>query len=251
MRRNLLAPPIQISYPIWTFNKAVMMPESFGFREDAAHYEKGETVNELYKRDVEALIPLPPASFEIARIETRKSDNTGTVLVDKVHLYVLGAGHASENVLVATGAWELSIFTKDGGFIKKFPREYGSEPTQTYDIEAMLSSLVHKPNAWLNSQVREAMADGGFKNYIDECEQNPKRNAIYMLNECSERFGFGNACIAANHLCKSGKIPKQEDLFVLCNRMVSFPLELSENATNVNLSMFDSLLDSRSRKWAQ
>jgi hypothetical protein len=67
-----------------------------------------------------------------------------------------------------------------------------------------------------------------------------------MLNECTDRFGFGNASIAANQLCKDGKIPKQEDVFALCNRMVSFPLELSENATGVNLSMFDSLLEKAS-----
>lgn len=31
----------------------------------------------------------------------------------------------------------------------------------------------------------------------------------------------------------------------LCNRMASFPLELSENATNASLSMFDALLGNK------
>ena len=66
-----------------------------------------------------------------------------------------------------------------------------------------------------------------------------------MLNECSDRFGFGNASIAANQLCKDGRIPKQEDVMALCNRMASFPLELSENATNASLSMFDALLGNK------
>ena len=241
-----MVPPLQITYPIQNFNKEVLIPESFAFRADEPHYEKGISGTDLYKQDEGGMIPLPPTPFEIARIETCKSNKTGTVMIDNVHSYVLGSSHSSEDVLVAKGAWDLRIYTRDGRFIKSFPREYGSMPTQTYDIEAILTSLVNKPNAWLNSHVREAMPHGGFKEYIDASENNTKKNAIYMLNECSDRFGFGNASIAANQLCKDGKIPKQEDIFALCNRMVSFPLELSENATNVSLSMFDALLEKRS-----
>lgn len=250
LRRNLLAPPLQVSYPIQAFNKGTLIPESFAFRAEEPHYEKGISGTDLYKRDEENMIPLPSTSFEVARIETRKASKTGIVMIDNVHSYVLGPSHSSEDVLVAKGAWDLHMYTRDGRFIKSFPREYGPLPTQTYDIEAILSSLVHKPNAWLNSHVREAMPLGGFRKYIDASENNAKKNAIYMLNECSSRFGFGNASIAANHLCKDGKIPKQEDIFALCNRMVSFPLELSENATNVSLSMFDALLEKRSMKGA-
>ena len=250
LRRNLLAPPLQISYPIQAFNKEVLMPDSFAFRAEEPHYEKGISGNELYKLDEENMIPLPPTPFEVARIVTGKANKTGTVMIDNVHSYVLGSGHSSEDVLVAKGAWDLHIYTRDGRLIKGFPREYGSMPTQTYDIEAILSSLIHKPNAWLNSHVREAMPHGGFRDHIDASEPKTKRNALYMLNECTDRFGFGNASIAANQLCKDGKVPKQEDIFALCNRMVSFPLELSENATNVSLSMFDALLEKRSMKGA-
>ena len=245
LRRNLLVPPLQLSYPLQAFNKEVLLPKSFAFRAEELHYEKGITVNELYKRDEEGMIPLPQTSFEIARIETKKANKTGVVIVDNVHSYVLGSSHSGEDVLIAKGAWNLRIYTREGHLIKNFPREYGSSPTQTYDIEAILSSLVNKPNAWLNSSVREAMPSGGFRNYIDVSEHNTKKNALYMLNECTDRFGFGNASIAANQLCKDGKIPKQEDIFALCNRMVSFPLELSENATNVNLSMYDALLEKK------
>ena len=248
LRRNLLVPPLQIRYPLQAFNKEVLMPDSFAFRAEEPHYEKGISGNELYKLDEENMIPLPPTPFEVSRIETRKANKTGTVMIDNVHSYVLGSGHSSEDVLVAKGAWDLRIYTRDGRFIKSFPREYGSLSTQTYDIEAILSSLVNKPNAWLNSQVREAMPIGGFREYIDTSTSKTKRNAIYMLNECTDRFGFGNASIAANQLCKDGKVPKQDDIFALCNRMVSFPLELSENATNVSLSMYDALLEKRSMK---
>jgi len=242
LRRNLLVPPLQISYPIQAFNKAILIPKSFAFRAEEPHYEKGIPGTELYKQDEEHMIPLPPTPFEVAHIETQKANKTGTVMIDTVHSYVLGPSHSSEDVLVAKGAWDLHLYTRDGRLIKSFPREYGPLPTQTYDIQAILSSLVHKPNAWPNSHVREAMPQGGFREYIDAGTDRTRRNAIYMLNECSDRFGFGNASIAANQLCRDGKIPKQEDIFALCNRMVSFPLQLSENATNVSLSMFDALL---------
>jgi len=250
LRRNLLAPPLQVSFPIQAFNTDVLMPESFAFRAEEPHYEKGLSVEQLYKRDEEGMTPLPRTPFEVASIGIRKSNNTGTVVIDNVHSYIVGPGHTSEDVLVAKGAWDLRIYTSDGSLIKSFPREYGTVPTQTYDIEAMLSSLVNKPNAWLNSHVREAMPLGGFRDYIDASENKGRKNAIYMLNECSDRFGFGNASIAANQLCRDGKIPKQEDVAALCNRMVSFPLELSENATNVSLSMFDTLLDRKSGEGA-
>lgn len=64
-----------------------------------------------------------------------------------------------------------------------------------------------------------------------------------MLNECTERYGFGIASVAANRLCKDGKVPSKEDLIVLCNRLVSFPIEASDNPTNVSLGAYDALLN--------
>ncbi|MDD4450663.1 MAG: IS21 family transposase [Sphaerochaeta sp.] len=243
LRRNLLVPPMQLSYPIQQFNKEVMIPKSFAFRADEQHYEKGATFKELFVQDRKALGPLPAKAFHVAKIESLGTNGTGSLTLESGHTYVLGSGRTNETVLVSKGAWEISVYTSNGVFIKTFPRAYGKEPSTVYDIEAMLSSSIHKPNAWMNSPVRDVMEDGGFKQYLDEIDNAGRRRGLYMLNECAERFGFGVASVAANRLCKDGKIPSRDDLVVLCNRMASFPLEASDNATNVNLGAYDALLN--------
>ncbi len=155
---------------------------------------------------------------------------------------MLGPAHCNESVLVSKGAWDISVYTADGSFIKTMPRSYGKEPTTYYDIEALLGASIHKPNAWPNSPVRQMMEDGGFKDYLDGAQGRQRTRGLYMLNECAERFGFGVASVAANKLCVDGKVPTKDDLTVLCNRMVNFPLETSENATGVDLSVYDALL---------
>lgn len=242
LRRNLLVPPLQLSYPLEDFNKNVMIPQSFGFRSSEDHYEKAGTIDELYQLDEQALLPLPSTPFHVARIDTMKCDGTGRFRLDEKHHYILGPLHAGETILVSRGAWEISVYTYGGEFIKTFPRAYGGEHTITYDIEALLAATVYKPNAWLNSPVRDAMGEGPFKKYLDTIEGAERRRTLYMLNECTGRFGFGAASVAANALAAKGKIPTKEDLFTYCNRLETFPLGMSENATNVNLDVYDKLL---------
>ncbi len=239
-----MVPPLQLSYPLQDFNRDVMIPESFAFRAAEPHYEKGKTGEELFIQDRKALLPLHSSPFHVARIDTMRTDGAGCLCLDAGHTYVLGPGHSLESVLVSKGAWEISVHTGTGAFIKTFPRAYGSDPTTTYDIEAMLGASIYKPNAWMNSPVREAMEDGGFRQYLDRTDNAGRRRGLYMLSECADRFGFGLASVAANRLCKEGKIPAKEDLLVLCNRMATFPLEASDNPTNVNLGVYDALLRS-------
>ena len=86
------------------------------------------------------------------------------------------------------------------------------------------------------------MREGPFKNYLDTIEGAERRRNLYMLNECSGRFGFGAASVAANTLTAKGRIPTKEDLSIYCNRLETFPLGMSDNSTNVNLNVYDELL---------
>lgn len=243
LRRNLLVPPMKLAYPLQQFNKEVMIPQSFAFRADEPHYEKGISGKELFDLDRKALGPLPKNVFHVAKIESMRTNGTGSLTLESSHTYVLGPERANDSVLVSKGAWEISVYTRDGVFIKTFPRAYGKEPSTTYDLEAMLSASIYKPNAWMNSPVRDVMEDGGFKQYLDKIDSAGRRRGLYMLNECAERYGFGVASVAANRLCKDGKVPSREDLTVLCNRLVSFPLGSSDNPTNVSLGAYDALLN--------
>lgn len=136
LRRNLLVPPMQLSYPLQQFNKDVMIPRSFAFRADEQHYEKGASFRELFVQDRKALGPLPAKAFHVAKIESLGTNGTGSLTLESGHTYVLGSGRTNESVLVSKGAWDISVYTTDGVFIKTFPRAYGKEPSTVYDIEA-------------------------------------------------------------------------------------------------------------------
>ncbi|MFA6776481.1 MAG: IS21 family transposase [Sphaerochaetaceae bacterium] len=241
-RRNRMVPPLRISGPVADWDVGTMLPLSFAFRADAVHYRKGKPVEDLFAEDRTAMLPLPRKPFEVVRIDSMALNGEGTALVDKTHRYTLGPSHSREQVIVRKRAWTVSFRTMGDVPITEFPRQYGSECTEDYDIEAMLHALAYKPNAWPNSPVRDAMEAGGFRDYLDESCPKDRTHALYMFGETSDEFGFPMTSYVLNRLCRDGKVPSREDVEVMCNRFVSFPFDESENCTGVGLSKYDALM---------
>jgi transposase len=241
-RRNRMVPPCQVTYPLEQYDLDTMLPLSFAFRVRKGHYAKGSTTADLFATDSRAMHSLPAKRFNVEMIDQAGLNATGTMVTDGKHRYVLGPQHANQQVLVGRTAWKLRLYGLDGRLACEFDRQYGKEPTQVYDIQALLGPLSCKPNAWPNSPVREAMEDGGFRSYLDRAGGKERRRGLYLLWMSAQRYGFPVSSCALNALCHDGKVPDRDDVNTLCNRMLTFPLGKSDNDNGLHLERFDALL---------
>ena len=243
LRRNLFVPVPIISGDLMGYNLNTLLPKSFAFREDDVHYRKGVPVEELYKADKDALLPMNPKAFTPNRIETVKTDGYGDAVVDAKHRYGLGAEHVHEVVIVEKTAFKLAFSTREGTFIKEFKREYSPESTETYDMEILLRSAAQKPGSWHNSMARSKMEEGSLKNWLDSIEDKKERGRdIYKILCATKEFGFADACTAVESLLKNGKSPSKDDIFAACRRIQQDTGLGSYSFGNVDLHQFDSIL---------
>lgn len=242
-RRNRMVPPRRIHTSVEEYNRAVLLPESFSFRADEIHYRKGETRSGLFEKDAAAMHELPASMFRVSRIEWHTLDNTGTVLLDGSHRYSVGPQKGGSAVIIEKTAWEIRIHDEKGALIKAFTRLYGDGNTNTYDLEAMAMTLHHKPGSWMNSPVREGMADGPLKSYIDSMGGSKERRRFFWsFKDIVEKFSLGETCFAYNSLMRDGKVPGKDDVEAYCMRLRMLGPENAENPTGIDLGMYDALL---------
>jgi transposase len=243
VRRHLFVPEVVIATSVAEYNGKHLLSDSYRLRHDEPHYLKGIETGILFEADRKALRELPHSTFNVERHDVVHADGYGFVATNAgKHRYQLGSEFSRAAVVIGYGAWEVRFWTAEGRFIKAFRRRYGDEPTESIDLLSTLRDLVHKPNAWSNSHVRYEMEAGPFKAYLDGSDGNTRRRGLYLFNEVANSFGFGLAAIALNGTCRNGSVPEKHDVLAYANRLTSFPLSRSENATGVDLSMYDQLL---------
>ena len=246
LRRNLFVPVPMIAGGLMEYNRSSVLPDSFAYGSEDLHYRRGIRQGQLWEEeDRKALLALPSKDFIVHRIDTMKTGNVGSVVLDSKFIYNLGPAHANERVIVEKTAFSVIFHDLDGTRLKEFSRLYGDGPEEAYDIEQMLSGLVYKAGAWRNSHVREVMEDGRLKQWLDSMngDKSQLRTALSVLSDAAGKFGFADACHAAGLLLERGHFPSREDMESYCCRMRECGEGFSINTTGVMLSMYDSLLD--------
>ena len=243
VREHLFVPPMMIADDLDAFNREVMLPLSFSFRAAEPHYRKGRTVGELFEDDREALKDLNPRPFTLGRIDRRGLNQKGGFRIDGDHWYYVGPQGAGAQVLVHRTDWEVRVHDTKGKLLKSFERVYGPGRTERYDLEAMLRGLSVKAGGWANSVVREEMEDGPLKSYLDSCEgKEDLRAGLRLVSDAAKRFGLAETCYAMDRLLPRGHLPTADDIGVYCRRMMEFPPDASENATGVDLLIYDACM---------
>ncbi len=243
LRRNLLVPVPIINGDLMEYNLNTLLPKSFAFREDEKHYLKGETVEELFKADKDALLPMNSKPFTPNRIDTVKTNGYGDAVVDEKHRYGLGPEHVYEEVLVEKTAFTLAFSTREGAPIMVFNREYSSIPTETYDMATLLHSAAQMPGSWINSMARKKMEEGTLKAWLDSLDDKKEKRAdLYKLYTATKEFGFADACTAVESLLKNDKFPSKDDIFAACRRLQQDANLGSYSFGTVDLTQYDSIL---------
>lgn len=189
MRRKLFVPRPSV-WSIEGFNSR--LPGRCLELADKDHYLKGEREADLFDADRKALLPLPAKPFDVVRRERMRADKYGRVTVEGKHRYSTDPANAGCEVIVGFRALEVEVLDAKGRRIAVHERAYGQAPTSSDDPSRQLEALCDKPNAWPNSQVREALPDP-LREWLGRQDRATLRESLHTLKHADRESGWANA----------------------------------------------------------
>lgn len=107
--------------------------------------------SELWVDDKDACNRLPDVPFKIARVEKRRTDNSGKFTFDG-RWYSSGSQCRSSIVNIEIGAFTIGVFTEDMKFVVMHKRCYYGAETEV-DYRAYIESIKEKPRALLGAML--------------------------------------------------------------------------------------------------
>jgi len=153
------------------------------------HYLKGEPERQLFQEDAFALLSLPEKPFSCVTIRYPKTDKKGRVRIDGQHWYSTDPAFAGQEMIVALGAFKVTIYTNEAEFVCEHDRAYGSAPSSTADPASQLALLAHRPGAWANSQVRASLPDQ-LRDHFDSLDKPGLAAGLRLMRDQSAASGW-------------------------------------------------------------
>ena len=235
-RSNLFV-PIESFNDILAYNKKLL--DKHKIKAQEIHYKKQIPIHELFKADQEALNKLPLKTFPVCTYEWYKTDGYGKVCVEGKHHYSTAPEYARQEVIVAFYAHTIQIMDGDSKVLVTHPRQYGDVRTDTSDYSTSLAMLVKNVGAWHNSGVRND-APAMLKDYMDSLPKDRLRECLKMMQELTNKYGYGVAVEAMEKTCKNGCI-NICDASVLADRIIGYGLDTPPTEGPM-LETYDALL---------
>jgi len=236
-RRNQFVPLPEFD-DIESFNKELLKRSQK--KAEERHYKKGKPIGELFEEDLQTLHSLPSKPFDVCRYVYKKANGYGNVQIEGNHFYSTCPENGNKEVLVGIRAHTIDIYSKKKEILVRHSREYGKDRTDSTDYRTSLAVLMRNIGAWPNSGIREIVPDP-VRDYLDDQEREPLKDAIRTLNTLSNKYSFDLALEAMKLAVEQlGETPLC-DAAVFAARMVDMGLEESP-ACGPDLSMYDELL---------
>ena len=136
-------------------------------------------------------------------------------------------------------AHTIQIMDGDSKVLVTHPRQYGDVRTDTSDYSTSLAMLVKNVGAWHNSGVRND-APAMLKDYMDSLPKDRLRECLKMMQELTNKYGYGVAVEAMEKTCKNGCI-NICDASVLADRIIGYGLDTPPTEGPM-LETYDALL---------
>jgi transposase len=191
-RRNLFVPEPSFD-DILIYNQQLL--DQHMVKSDEAHYKKLLPIKELFKQDIEALLPLPRSPFDVCRYEYMNADGYGKIRLDAKHFYSTQPENAGQEVLVAIRAHTIEILDKDKKLLVRHTRQYGVTRSDTCDYRTSLAMLMRNPGAWKNSGIRELVPDT-LKTVMDGQPRNELQDTLRTMHKLATVYDFETSLLA-------------------------------------------------------
>lgn len=176
LRRNLLVPEPRFT-SLEDYNKSLLQRAATLMQKK--HYQKEETIAELFEVEKEKCSPLPRVVFDTARYETRRVNKYGYIQYEKV-TYSVSPKCVGEHVSLRVTATRIEIFTKD--LQKKLcshTRSYikGSESIHWVDFIDVMKT---RPRALKYSGIY-GLLPTNWQTYLESCDNAELKESLGIL----------------------------------------------------------------------
>lgn len=185
-RRNLFV-PVPRMWDVANYNARLLNRCMDMAQKD--HYLKGEPERQLFQEDAFALSSLPDKPFDCVSINYAKADKKGRVRIGGPHWYSTDPIFAGQDMIVALGAFKVTIYSNEAELICEHDRAYGSAPTSTTNPASQLATLAHRPGGWVNSQVRAELSDQ-LRDYFDTLDKSELSSGLRLMRDQTALSGW-------------------------------------------------------------
>ena len=209
------------------------------------HYERGETIEELWQEDKKKLLILPEKPYSVFRYEALAVDKTGFVKID-TNKYGLSPKLAGKTVQ-AKIYFDKVEFYYDHTLVGSFSRCYGKRQ-EIFDWTQYVSTLCKKPRALENTRFFKQFPDL-WKEYLIKTNGKERKSALQLLEDI---IYDGNVELCDDTLLLAKENGRTDaDSLRQCYYMISkreyrpAPLTLESSPVmnyDPNLSVYDELM---------
>lgn len=160
------------------------------------HYMKQSTVQELFKEDLESLLPLPTVPFDCSQLVTVLTDSSARFTLHKgKHTYSTAPRYASTTLHARLTAYEVIVLDENYREVKRHPRLYGDKPQQSMDWLPYLTQLSRRPAALKYSGIHKLFPED-VTSFLEGLSIPGKKDVLTALARLSKEADFPRAITA-------------------------------------------------------
>ena len=199
-RRNLLVPPPTVD-DLKAFNRQLLLECDQDM--ERLHYKKLAPINELFKEDLNAMLPLPKTDYDPSEIKAVRTDAYAKFSLEKgKHTYSTAPRYAKSQLMVQLTAYEVIVLDENYREILRHPRLYGPKQEQMNWLP-YLTQLSRRPAALKYSGIYKLLPEP-VQLFFDTCDYQVKKEALKALSRISEESSFEKAAAALSATLEHG-----------------------------------------------
>lgn len=196
-RRNFFV-PVPSFVSILDYNQRIFaMAENDQKR---PHYQKGLSIESLFRQEVKQMLPLPSKPFEVVRWKKAKASNYGKIRFDS-NIYSASPQSANSELWVKASAHEVQILDEDYKEIIKHERLYGKNK-EAMNWYPYLTVLSKRPNALKYTDFYREMPEP-WQEYFAQCDYQGKKAGLQALIKIITETDMDTATNALQECLKS------------------------------------------------
>jgi len=199
-RRNLLVPPPTVD-DLKAFNRQLLLECDRDM--ERIHYKKLGLISELFKEDLNAMLPLPKTDYDPSEIKAVRTDAYAKFSLEKgKHTYSTAPRYAKSQLMVQLTAYEVIVLDENYREILRHPRLYGPNQEQMNWLP-YLTQLSRRPAALKYSGIYKLLPEP-VQLFFDSCDYQVKKEALKALSRISEETSFEKAAAALSATLEHG-----------------------------------------------
>ena len=188
LRRNYLLPPPLVE-DLDAFNRELLERCMADLQRE--HYVKKEQINDLFKAEQEALIPLPRERFRVFTLEKVKTDKYSFIQFDN-NRYSTSPEYAECEMWLEIGTSELRVLNENYEQVAVHRRKYEREVEPVIDFDNYIGTLSRKPRAFLNSPYFLTLPRL-MQDYLNRCQYTELKKMLLTLVPIIQEGKLGDA----------------------------------------------------------